>query len=205
MAVAMVTVQIYDRHPLFVRGVSEVLSDGGFRVMVGSPSLEVDRLVRVDVFLVDRYAMDDVTLGQFVERSVPIAPVLFVVEPAGRASVDALLPRWSSCVARDAPGTLLVEAVRTVAGGGRFVGDGREVPAEEAPEPRPEAAVASLSPREREVLQLIARGRTHGQIARAMGISRHTVDTYVKRIRLKLSLGNKAELTLAAVLGGYTR
>jgi DNA-binding CsgD family transcriptional regulator len=60
-----------------------------------------------------------------------------------------------------------------------------------------------LSPREREVLHQVARGLTHGQIASMMGISRHTVDTYVKRIRSKLDLANKAELTRAAVLGGY--
>ncbi|MGI5203985.1 response regulator transcription factor [Spirillospora sp. CA-108201] len=45
----------------------------------------------------------------------------------------------------------------------------------------------------------MADGYTHGQIARHLGISRHAVDTYVKRIRGKLKLGNKAELTRAAV------
>jgi DNA-binding CsgD family transcriptional regulator len=61
----------------------------------------------------------------------------------------------------------------------------------------------SLSDREGQVLGYIARGLTHGQIATRIGISPHTVDTYVKRIRVKLGAGNKAELTRLALLGGH--
>ncbi|KAB1910398.1 response regulator transcription factor [Micromonospora tulbaghiae] len=57
-----------------------------------------------------------------------------------------------------------------------------------------------LSAREQEVLSKISRGLTHGQIATRLGISPHTVDTYVKRIRAKLGVGNKAELTRVALL-----
>src|SRR3712207_8718729 len=38
-------------------------------------------------------------------------------------------------------------------------------------------------------------------ISTRLGISRHTVDSYVKRIRAKLGVGNKAELTRVALLG----
>ena len=58
-----------------------------------------------------------------------------------------------------------------------------------------------LSEREEQVLRQIAHGLTHGQIATRLGISPHTVDTYVKRIRAKLGVGNKAELTRVALLG----
>ncbi|WP_223279355.1 helix-turn-helix transcriptional regulator [Streptomyces sp. SDr-06] len=61
----------------------------------------------------------------------------------------------------------------------------------------------SLSVRERQVLRLLADGLTHDQAARRLGISRHTVDTYVKRIRAKLTLGNKAELVKAAMCYGW--
>ncbi|MFG2130776.1 response regulator transcription factor [Streptomyces sp. NPDC048751] len=60
-------------------------------------------------------------------------------------------------------------------------------------------AAAALSPREQEVLRFIALGMTHGQVARRIGISHHTVDTYVKRVRSKFSVGNKAELTRIAL------
>lgn len=58
---------------------------------------------------------------------------------------------------------------------------------------------ASLSERERQVLLCIGDGYTHDQTARRLGISTHTVDTYVKRVRSKLGLGNKAELARAAI------
>jgi DNA-binding NarL/FixJ family response regulator len=56
-----------------------------------------------------------------------------------------------------------------------------------------------LSPREREALLLIGQGLTHHQVARRMGVAKSTVETYVERIRDKLCLGNKAELTRAAL------
>ncbi len=63
------------------------------------------------------------------------------------------------------------------------------------------AAVGSarLSGREQEALSYIAAGFTHAQTATRMGVTKATVDTYVDRIRRKLGLGNKAELTRAAL------
>ncbi|NDU72014.1 hypothetical protein GWI34_05160 [Actinomadura sp. DSM 109109] len=93
----------------------------------------------------------------------------------------------------DAPVNILRDAVRTAAAG-RAVAPNEVSSVMETP-----AAGEQLSLREQQVLDCIAQGYTHGQIARHLGISRHTVDTYVKRIRGKLKLGNKAELTRAAV------
>ncbi|SDM42879.1 response regulator transcription factor [Allokutzneria albata] len=98
------------------------------------------------------------------------------------------------CVSASAPLRTVVEAVQRVARGQRFLAPDFGVPTPVGPVGNEE-----LSPRETEVLSHIANGRTHDQIARTMGISRHTVDTYVKRVRKKLSLGNKAELTRAAI------
>jgi two-component system, NarL family, nitrate/nitrite response regulator NarL len=56
-----------------------------------------------------------------------------------------------------------------------------------------------LSRREQQALAYIARGYTHQQAARRMGVSKATVDTYVGRVRTKLHLGNKAQLALAAL------
>lgn len=67
------------------------------------------------------------------------------------------------------------------------------------PGPAPDDDRPPLSRREREVLMLIASGLTHQQVARRMQISIHTVNTYVRRIREKWRLGNKAELVRAAL------
>lgn len=75
--------------------------------------------------------------------------------------------------------------------------------------PTPTAAPATdsteapaLTPRELETLRHIAAGRTYLQTARHMGLSQHTVDTYLRRIRAKFDVNTTAELTrLAMALG----
>lgn len=53
--------------------------------------------------------------------------------------------------------------------------------------------------REREVLANLAEGMTYAATARRLGLSPHTVDTYVRRIRAKSGIRNRVELVLLAV------
>lgn len=62
---------------------------------------------------------------------------------------------------------------------------------------------SGLAPREVETLRWIALGFTHSQIATRMGLSQATVNTYAKRIRAKLNVSNKAELTRVAIELGH--
>ncbi|MER5860988.1 response regulator transcription factor [Streptomyces sp. NPDC059688] len=68
--------------------------------------------------------------------------------------------------------------------------------------PQTEAPAPELAPRERETLRHIAAGRTYLQTARHMGLSKHTVDAYLRRIRAKLDITNTAELTRVAIALG---
>ncbi|GHF15473.1 hypothetical protein GCM10014715_83430 [Streptomyces spiralis] len=68
--------------------------------------------------------------------------------------------------------------------------------------PHTEAPAPALAPRERETLRHIAAGRTYLQTARHMGLSTHTVDAYLRRIRAKLNITNTAELTRMAIALG---
>jgi DNA-binding CsgD family transcriptional regulator len=56
-------------------------------------------------------------------------------------------------------------------------------------------ALHGLTPREREVAQLLVRGATNDEIARALWISRHTVKDHVKAIYAKLTVASRAELS----------
>lgn len=56
-------------------------------------------------------------------------------------------------------------------------------------------ALHGLTPREREVAQLLTRGATNDQIARALWISRHTAKDHVKAVYAKLQVGSRAELS----------
>ncbi|MFF5447965.1 response regulator transcription factor [Streptomyces sp. NPDC012888] len=61
------------------------------------------------------------------------------------------------------------------------------------------AAATTLAPREQEALRHIAAGCTYLQTARQMGLSKHTVDAYLRRIRAKLGINTTAEMTRLAI------
>ncbi|MGW1541594.1 response regulator transcription factor [Streptomyces sp. NPDC002309] len=65
--------------------------------------------------------------------------------------------------------------------------------------PLVESPAPALAPREQETLRHIAAGRTYLQTARHMGLSQHTVDAYLRRIRAKLGINSTAELTRLAI------
>ena len=69
---------------------------------------------------------------------------------------------------------------------------------------RPGKAQGPLSPREREVLQLIAEGRSTKQIASTLKLSIKTVESHRKKVMTKLDLGSIAELTKYAIREGIT-
>jgi DNA-binding NarL/FixJ family response regulator len=100
-------------------------------------------------------------------------------------------------------------AVDAVARGGRYVASDVMAmvesarPAEQIPERS--AWRPSLAPRELETVGWLVNGLTHRQVAHRMGLTEATVNTYVKRLRAKLSVGNKAELTRKVIELGYLR
>jgi DNA-binding CsgD family transcriptional regulator/tetratricopeptide (TPR) repeat protein len=67
-----------------------------------------------------------------------------------------------------------------------------------APEPTPEADLPGLTPREREVLALVADGRTNRQIAEALFISVKTASVHVSNILAKLGVANRVEAAAVA-------
>jgi DNA-binding NarL/FixJ family response regulator len=201
----MIRISVLERSPIFVRGLTVVLGGAGFDVTDVTGAPWSGRHV-TDVFLVNPDTLAGTCVTDFVAE-VCATPVVVTVPDAGhehdvqnylKAGVTGVLDRHAE------PG-VVIEGLRSAAAGRSFVGvagpygdDQTSDNAGETPSRSPDRA--ALSPRESQVLVQIARGRTHGQTARLLGISQHTVDTYVKRIRSKLALGNKADLTRAAVL-----
>ena len=73
-----------------------------------------------------------------------------------------------------------------------------ERPEPEPAHPAPEPRTAGLSPREIEVLRLVADGRSNGEIAEALFISRKTAGVHVTHILDKLGVANRVEAAMAA-------
>lgn len=117
---------------------------------------------------------------------------------------DALRAGASGFLLKDARPTDLLHAIRTVAAGesllapavtraliGRF---GERV----RPAHTDRSALAELTPREHEVLVLIARGLSNAEIAHTLVISHETVKTYVSRILMKLQLRDRVQAVVLA-------
>jgi DNA-binding CsgD family transcriptional regulator/tetratricopeptide (TPR) repeat protein len=91
----------------------------------------------------------------------------------------------------------LYRSIETLARRARVPVD-RPEPSEPAPEPEPERATGGLSPREIEVLRLVADGRSNGEIGEALFISRKTAGVHVTHILDKLGVANRVEAAMAA-------
>ncbi|MEV4200021.1 response regulator transcription factor [Micromonospora globbae] len=117
---------------------------------------------------------------------------------------EALRAGASGFLLKDAPAADLVHAVRVVAAGDALLAPAvtRRLIAEFAarPErhrPRP-TELAALTPRETDVLRLIARGRSNQEIAADLVVAEQTVKTHVSRILAKLHLRDRAQAVVLA-------
>ena len=117
---------------------------------------------------------------------------------------EALRAGASGFLLKDAPAADLVHAVRVVAAGEALLAPSvtRRLIAEFAARPhtdRPRpTALNALTPREIDVLRLIARGRSNQEIAADLVVAEQTVKTHIGRILAKLNLRDRAQAVVFA-------
>jgi DNA-binding NarL/FixJ family response regulator len=105
----------------------------------------------------------------------------------------------------------LLAAIHTVAAGDSLLSPSvtRTVVERMARQPAPELAASrrldELTPRERQVLELVARGLSNGEIAAELVIEESTVKTHVRRILMKLRLRDRIQAVIFAYESGLTR
>jgi DNA-binding NarL/FixJ family response regulator len=122
---------------------------------------------------------------------------------------DALRAGASGFLLKDTLPTELLQAVRVVAAGDALISPKitRRLIAEFARRPEPGSAAASaaldsLTQREREVLETIARGHSNAEIAEQLYVSHATVKTHVSRLLMKLGARDRAQLVMLAYESG---
>jgi DNA-binding NarL/FixJ family response regulator len=126
--------------------------------------------------------------------------------------VGALRAGASGFLSKDVPAEELITGIRTVAGGDAVVSPRilRRLLnqfADRLPEPgvdrrRP---LAALTEREQEVLTLMARGRSNGEIAKELFVSETTVKTHVGHVLTKLGLRDRVQAVILAYETGLVR
>ncbi|MCH0563652.1 MULTISPECIES: response regulator transcription factor [unclassified Streptomyces] len=200
----MIRIEIVTTSPIYLAGLIQVLEGSG--IDVTARSSQPNSSGHVDVLLLDAEALPAGSVHHITELATH-TPVL-VVNHDPAPDYDAyLLAGASGVVHKRGSAECIVRAVRAITTGSKPTPcrrDDAQSPCGCTGSPAPQwtgAFDGNLSDRETQVLRQISRGLTHGQIATRLGISPHTVDTYVKRIRAKLGVGNKAELTRVALLG----
>jgi DNA-binding NarL/FixJ family response regulator len=121
---------------------------------------------------------------------------------------DALRAGASGFLLKDAPAAELVAAVRVVAAGEALLAPSvtRRLIEDYATRARPAlvrpAALDSLTPRELEVLRLVAKGLSNAEIAGQLVVAEQTVKTHLGRIFTKLDLRDRAQAVVVAYESG---
>ncbi|MFF0737860.1 response regulator transcription factor [Streptomyces chartreusis] len=192
----MIRTDILSSSPIYLTGLVQILKNAGITVVAERTSLDEEPSWLADALVVDAETLPD-DAPRHISEMAANAPVLIVNHNMPAQVTNYLVAGAMGVVARWEPGDHIASAVRAVAAGTEVMPC---VHTETHAAKRTNLADYNLSGREEQVLRHISLGLTHGQIATRLGISAHTVDTYVKRIRAKLRAGNKAELTRAALL-----
>jgi two-component system nitrate/nitrite response regulator NarL len=205
----MITIVIIDDHPIARRGLEAMAAaHAQLRVLASAGSVAqlshaaVTGAAAPDVAVVDLYldhGQDQPAVNAIIAMSAR-SGVLVMSAFAGRDQVmTALRAGARGYITKHASESSFIAAIECVASGGFYLSAAlaymlQDDLAQPSHQPAP-----PLSPREAETLDYIARGLTHAQTAARMGISETTVNTHIERIRRKLGLGNKAELTRMAI------
>lgn len=199
----MTAVAIVEPQRMTRLGVEQVIATSrGLRVVASVAELDDLGDVEADVIVLSSRACPE--LKAAVRGLNGRAGVLLMADTPTSAQLMATIHAGvGGFVTPDVSETDLLNAVNAVAAGAFYLMAGLTSQLRHEPGLPTDTKDKTLARREVETLGLIASGYTHGQIARRMGLSEATVNTYVKRIRTKLNVGNKAELTRKAIDLGY--
>lgn len=212
----MIGVMIVDDHNIVREGIRVLLEKVADISVVaeadnGRTALELARELLPDVVLMDMSmpGMNGVEATQRIVADFPASRVLILSMHKDKRYVSqAFRAGARGYLLKDCASTELLQAVRKVAAGEVYVCAGVvgvmiEDYIKRVPECFAQAEVA-LTPREREVLQLIAEGNNAKNIAYLLKINVKTVDTHRQQIMKKLKMYSIAELTKYAIREGVT-
>jgi DNA-binding NarL/FixJ family response regulator len=212
-------VLVADDEDLMRSGLIEILtSDPGIEV-VGEASTGREAVERAlglspDVVLMDVRMpdLDGIAATRELLRSAPGPRILILTTFEQDDYVfGALRAGASGFLLKRARPEELIAAVHTIAAGDSLLSPSvtRRVVDRVAQQPTPDlgdqAKLERLTPREREVLEYVARGLSNREIARALGVEESTIRTHVKRLLMKLDLRDRVQAVIFAYETGVNQ
>jgi DNA-binding NarL/FixJ family response regulator len=218
VSAAPITVALVDDQDLMRSGLRILVdSDPGLAVVgeagTGVEALDVVRRTRPRVVLMDirMPIMDGIEATRRIVADPELADIRIVVLTTFERDEyihDALRAGASGFLLKDTRPDDLLAAIKVVAQGDALLSPQvtRRLIADYASRPEPSIAVpeemGALTPREREVLGLIARGMSNDEIAGELYVSPLTAKTHVSRILYKLHARDRAQLVMLAYESG---
>lgn len=197
-----VRILIVDDHAVVRKGLEALLEGEPGLVVVGAAgtAAEAQRMALEtipDVIIMDVRLPDasGIEACRYIRAQQPgIRVIMLTSYPDDQAALAAVMAGATGYLLKDLQEDALVRALHIVAEGGsliapdfvaRLVGQAKR---QETADPWP-----SLSDQERQILVLIAEGRTNREIGEALYLSEHTVKNYVSRLLEKLGLSRRSE------------
>jgi DNA-binding NarL/FixJ family response regulator len=209
-----ISVLIADDQALVRAGFRAILeASGGIMVTGeagdGQDAVYLAQLRRPDVVLMDirMPGLDGLeATRQIVADDDRIAVLMLTTFDVSEYVYEALRAGASGFLLKDVPPEQLIAAVRIVAAGEALLAPAItrrliEQFVRSAPAPTP-PGFEELTPRELEVLTLVARGLANGEIAAELVLSEETVKTHVKRLFRKLGLRDRVQAVVVAYEAG---
>jgi len=209
-----IRVMLVDKHRMLREALRTILEKPGDMVVVaetddGGAALELARQVTPDVVVMEisLVGMSGIEATRRMLAVSPAIKVLGLSTFADRRMVLQMLEAGArGYVVKSASSEELLRAIRAVAQGETYLYAEAAAAIVDSlrKQSLPGTRSETLGRREREVLQLLAGGKTSIQIAEALDIATGTVEVHRRNIMRKLDLHNVAELTKYAIREGLT-
>ncbi|GAH80408.1 unnamed protein product [marine sediment metagenome] len=216
-----VKVMVVDDHTLFRRGIAAVLAEAENLEVVGEASggleaIEKAKQIVPDVILMDLNMPEcsGLEATQALQTEMPQVNILVLTVSDKESDLFAAIKFGArGYILKNTEPDELIHAIFHIAQGGVIVSplmatklltEFKDLRAGVEREPAEEAG-AGLSPREGEVLQLLAQGATNKGIGDSLFISENTVKTHLRNIMEKLHLANRSQAAAYAVQKGLVR
>jgi two-component system invasion response regulator UvrY len=202
----MTRLYLLDDHLIVREGLRAVLQAGGMTVVGESDNLtdalaDIERLlpdvVLLDLGLREGSGLD--LLSRLAERRLAIRVLVLTMSDRSWHQAEALRLGAAGYVLKGASGGQVLHAIRQVMDGHNHFSVPFGANANGLVADRPADPMAALSPRERQIMGLVANGKSSAAIGAELHLSPKTVDTYRSRLMAKLGVHDVANLVRVAV------